>query len=155
MNRVMLMGRLTQDPELRAAQSGVSVTSFRIAVDRRFQKQGEERQADFFSVICFRATADFVKRYFVKGQLVALEGSLQTRTWDGQDGKKNYVTEVIADNVYFTGDRRDQNGQPQQSNNNWQQQNNRPRPVDDSGYVPDGPASDDGFMTVSDDQLPF
>ena len=154
MNKVMLMGRLTRDPELRATQSGVSVTTFSIAVDRRFQKPGEERQADFFNIVCFnrgnRTLADFVKRYFVKGQLVALDGSLQTRTWDGQDGKKNYVTEIIADDVYFTGDRRDQNGQSgqqQQSNNNWQ------RP-DDSGYAPDGPAND-GFMTVSDDQLPF
>jgi len=132
MNQVQLMGRLTQDPELRVAQTGVSITNFKIAVSRRFQKQGEERQTDFFNIVCFKNTAEFVKKYFVKGQLVALTGSLQTRTWDGQDGKKNYVTEVIADNVYFTGDRRDQ------ADNN--------KAVD---------SSDDGFMTVPDDQLPF
>ena len=145
LNKVMLMGRLTRDPELRATQSGVSVTTFTLAVDRNFQRQGEERQADFINIVAFRHTADFVKKYFVKGQLACVCGSIQTRTWE-QDGKKNYVTEVIAEEVHFTGDRRDNNG----SNSGYQAQQ---RPSND-GYFQDGPAND-GFMTVEDDQLPF
>jgi len=145
MNKVMLMGRLTRDPELTVAQSGVSVTRFSIAVDRRFQKPGEEKITDFFNITCFRSTAEFVSKYFVKGQLVAVSGSVQTRTWE-KDGVKHYAVDIVADDVYFTGDRRDQNGQPQQQSG-YQKQDN-------SGYAPDGPAND-GFMTVSDDQLPF
>ncbi|MBQ7950275.1 MAG: single-stranded DNA-binding protein [Clostridia bacterium] len=143
LNKVMLMGRLTRDPELRATQSGVSVVTFTLAVDRNFQRQGEERQADFINIVAFRHTAEFVKKYFVKGQLACVCGSIQTRTWE-QDGKKNYATEVIADEVHFTGDRRDNSG------NGYQTQQ---RPSND-GFVQDGPAND-GFMTVEDDQLPF
>ena len=100
LNKVMLMGRLTRDPELRATQSGVSVVTFTLAVDRNFQRQGEERQADFINIVAFRHTADFVKKYFVKGQLACVCGSIQTRTWE-QDGKKNYATEVVVNEVSF------------------------------------------------------
>ncbi len=109
MNKVILMGRLTRDPENRVSQSGVSVTSFSLAVDRGYQKAGEERQTDFINCVAFSNTADFIKRFFVKGQLVLVMGSIQTRTWEGQDGKKNYVTEVIVSEAHFTGDRRDSN----------------------------------------------
>ena len=144
LNKVMLMGRLTRDPELRATQSGVSVVTFTLAVDRNFQRQGEERQADFINIVAFRHTAEFVKKYFVKGQLACVCGSIQTRTWE-QDGKKNYATEVIADEVHFSGDRRDNGG-----NSGYQTQQ---RPSGD-GFQPDAPAND-GFMTVEDDGLPF
>ena len=145
LNKVILMGRLTRDPDLRTTQSGVSVTTFSLAVDRNFQRQGEERQTDFINIVTFRHTADFVKKYFVKGQLVCVSGSLQTRTWEA-DGKKNYVTEVVADEVHFTGDRRDSGN----ANSGYQVQQ---RPAND-GFVQDAPAND-GFMTVEDDQLPF
>ena len=79
MNKVILMGRLTADPELKTTPSGVSVASFSIAVDRRYAKQGEERQTDFINIVCWRQKAEFVCKYFVKGQLIALEGSIQTR----------------------------------------------------------------------------
>ena len=141
LNKVMLMGRLTRDPELTTTANGISVVRFSLAVDRRFVRQGEERQTDFINIVAFRQTADFVKKYFIKGQLVCVAGSLQTRTWEA-DGKKNYATEVVADEVHFTGDKREGG-----SNNGYQ------RPSND-GYVPDKPSSDDGFMTVSDDQLP-
>ena len=145
LNKVILMGRMTRDPELRATQNGVSVVTFTLAVGRNFQRQGEERQADFINVVAFRHTAEFVKKYFVKGQLTCVSGSLQTRTWEA-DGKKNYVTEVIADEVHFTGDRRDGAG----TNSGYQAQQ---RPSGD-GFFQDAPAND-GFMTVEDDQLPF
>ena len=109
LNRVILMGRLVADPELKTTGSGISVTSFRIAVDRSYVKQGEERKADFIDIVCWRQTAEFVCRYFGKGSMIAVEGQLQTRTYQAKDGSNRYVTEVVADNVSFTGERRDQN----------------------------------------------
>lgn len=106
-NRVILMGRLTADPELKTTASGISVTSFSIAVDRSYVKNGEERKADFINIVCWRQTAEFVCRYFSKGSLIALEGQLQTRTFQAKDGTNRHITEVVADNVSFTGERRD------------------------------------------------
>lgn len=99
MNKAILMGRLTRDPEMSQTQSGVSLARFSIAVPRRFQKDA----TDFINCVAWRQTADFVCKYFSKGSMIAVVGSIQTRTWDGQDGKKNYATEVVADEAYFTG----------------------------------------------------
>ena len=101
MNKVILVGRLTKDPELRNTQSGTAVCSFTIACDRHFVKQGEERQVDFINCIAWQKTAEFVSKYFTKGTRIALEGSIQTRTWDDNEGKKHYATEVLVDNVEF------------------------------------------------------
>ena len=109
LNRVILMGRITADPELKTTNTGVSVTSFSIAVDRNYVKQGEERKADFFNIVCWRSTAEFVCRYFGKGSLIAVEGQLQSRQFQAKDGSNRYVVEVVADNVSFTGERRDNN----------------------------------------------
>ena len=106
-NKAILMGRLTRDPETSTSTSGVVVTRFTLAVDRRFQKQGEERQADFINIVTFNKTAEFVKKYFIKGQLALVSGSIQTRSWDGQDGQKKYATEVIAEEVNFVGSKKD------------------------------------------------
>ena len=103
------MGRLVSDPELKTTASGISVTSFRIAVDRSYVKQGEERKADFIDIVCWRQQAEFVCRYFGKGAMIAVEGQLQSRTYQAKDGTNRYVTEVVADNVSFTGERRDNN----------------------------------------------
>lgn len=116
LNRVILMGRITQNLELKTTASGISVTSFSIAVDRNYVKQGEERQTDFFNIVCWRKQAEFVCRYFEKGSMIAIEGQLQTRTYQAKDGSNRYVTEVVADNVSFTGEKREQNNgysQPQ------------------------------------------
>lgn len=110
LNRVILMGRLVSDPELKTTGTGISVTSFRIAVDRSYVKSGEERKADFFDIVCWRSTAEFVCRYFGKGSLIAVEGQLQSRTYQAKDGTNRYVVEVVADNVSFTGERRDNTG---------------------------------------------
>ncbi len=101
LNKVFLMGRLVADPELRQTPSNVSVASFRIAVDRDYQRQGEEKQADFISVVAWRQTADFVGRYFSKGRMIVIEGSLRTGSYTDQQGNKRYTTEVYADHVYF------------------------------------------------------
>ena len=95
LNRVILMGRITADPELKTTNT--SVTSFSIAVDRNYVKQGEERKADFFNIVCWRSTAEFVCRYFGKGSLIAVEGQLQSRQFQAKDGSNRYVVEVVAD----------------------------------------------------------
>ena len=106
-NRVVLMGRLVADPELKTTGSGVSVTSFRIAVDRNYVKQGAERQADFIDIVAWRGTAEFVCKHFNKGSLVAIDGQLQSRQYQTKDGQNRTAIEVVADNVSFTGERRD------------------------------------------------
>lgn len=117
LNRVILMGRLVSDPELKTTATGISVTSFRIAVDRNYVKAGEERKADFFDIVCWRSTAEFVCRYFGKGSLIAVEGQLQSRTYQAKDGTNRYVVEVVADNVSFTGERRENSGQSSYNQN--------------------------------------
>lgn len=140
MNKAILMGRLTRDPEGRMSQSGVPVTSFSLAVDRGYQKDGD-RQTDFINCVAFNHTADFIKKYFVKGQLMLVVGSIQTRTWEGQDGRKNYATEVIVNEAHFTGDRRGDNNTANTMNN---QASGMSRP------------DSDGFLeSVDDSELPF
>jgi single-strand DNA-binding protein len=103
MNQVVLMGRLTRDPELRHTQTGTAVSSFTLAVDRGFApKEGGERQTDFIDIVAWRNTAEFVSKYFAKGQMAAVTGRLQIRDWTDKDGNKRRSAEVIADNVYFT-----------------------------------------------------
>lgn len=101
LNLVALMGRICGDPELRTTNSGVSVTSFTLAVERSYVKQGEQRQTDFIDVVAWRNTADFVCKYFRKGQLIAVQGSLQTRTYTDRDGHNRKAVEVLAENVHF------------------------------------------------------
>ena len=96
-NKVILIGHLTADPELKQTTSGVPVTSFSIGVNRRFTRQGEQPQTDFINIVCWRQTAEFVARYFTKGKPILICGSLQTRSWVDKDGNKRYTTEVVAD----------------------------------------------------------
>ena len=101
MNSICLMGRLTGDPELKTTQSGVSVTSFSVAVDRAYRSKDQERQTDFIPCVAWRQTADFISRYFRKGQRIALQGSLQTRTYTAQDGSQRTAFDVVVDNAFF------------------------------------------------------
>ena len=101
MNKVVLIGRLTRDPELRYTTSNVPTASFSLAVNRPFQNQNGVREADFINVVVWRKPAETVKKYLTKGSLIAVEGRIQTRNYDGADGKKVYVTEVVADNFEF------------------------------------------------------
>ena len=109
MNNVTLIGRLTADPELRHTQSGIAMSRFTVAVDRRV-KSGEEKQADFITVVAWRQTAEFVCKYFSKGRRIALTGSIRTGSYTAQDGSKRYTTEVFADNVEFCDSKSDSNG---------------------------------------------
>ena len=107
MNKVILMGRLTKDPETRYTQTNnIQVTSFTLAVNRRFTKEGEQ-QADFINVVAWSKTAEFVSKYFKKGQQVGVIGRIQTRTWDDDQGQKHYITEVIAEEVYFADSKKE------------------------------------------------
>ena len=101
LNKIILMGRLTRDPELRRTQSGTAVTSFSLAVDRDYKAQDGERETDFIDIVAWRSTAEFVSKYFTKGRMAVVEGRLQVRDWTDKDGNKRRSTEVIADSVYF------------------------------------------------------
>ena len=151
MNKVILMGRLTRDPELRQTANGISVCGFSVAVNRRFVKDGQQN-ADFINCTAWRQQAEFICKYFHQGSMIALVGSLQSRSWENQEGKRQYSTDVIVDEVYFTGSRQETQGGGQDSGFNMAQ----PAPQTDSGSAL-GDIDSMGFQTIegSEDDLPF
>ena len=144
MNKAILIGNLTRDPETMTTSSGITKCNFTVAVQRRFANAQGVREADFIPVVCWRQTAELCARYLSKGRKVAVEGSIQTRSYDAQDGTKRYVTEIVADNVEFLSSRED--GGSRQGN-----------------YAPAAPApaprnaapANSDFTEVDDDELPF
>lgn len=146
-NRVVLVGRLTRDPELRYTPSGVAVANFTLAVNRTFTNQQGEREADFINVVVWRKQAENCANYLHKGRLAGVEGRIQTRHYDNNEGRRVYVTEVVADNVQFLesagSNRGDQSGQ-----------NYGNDPYQDQGSQ-DPFASDSRPVDISDDDLPF
>lgn len=112
LNVAVLMGRIVADPELRHTTNDISVTAFTIAVDRAYAKPGQDRQVDFIDIVAWRNTADFVCKYFRKGQLVAVQGSIQTRSYTDKDGNKRKAFEIAADNVHFAELKKDSNKNP-------------------------------------------
>ena len=155
MNKVFLIGRLTRDPELRYTGSNVPVASFSLAVNRNFTNQSGEREADFINIVVWRKQAENVKNYLSQGSQVAIDGRIQTRSYDDKDGNKRYFTEVIADNVEFLGSKA--------SNNNSSSDNQGPTPYDfdkapdtKGTDVDNNPFADFGSsIEISDDELPF
>lgn len=107
LNKIVLMGRLTRDPELRQAQSGNSVVSFTLACDRDFAAQGAEKETDFVDIVAWRGTAEFVSKYFSKGRMAVVSGRLQIRNWEDKDGNKRKTAEIVAESVYFGDSKRD------------------------------------------------
>jgi single-strand DNA-binding protein len=103
LNKVILMGNLVADPEFKTTPNGVAVTTIRIAVGRRYAKQGDEVTTDFFNVVCWRGLAEFVSKYFTKGKAIVVVGSLQNRSWTDQNGQKRISTEIVADECTFAG----------------------------------------------------
>ena len=140
LNSIIIMGRLTADPELRSTSSGLSVTSFNVAVDRNFVRTGEEKKADFIPVVAWREKADFVTKYFRKGSMIAVQGSLQTRNYEDKNGNKRVAFEVIADQVSFCGSKAE-SGSYGNDTNNVSSYNNS--------------SMDDFSTVVNDDDLPF
>ena len=152
LNHIVLMGRLTRDPELRYTQSQIPVASIRIAVDRDFGR-GEERQTDFIDVTAWRQTAEFVSKYFQKGRMIVVSGRLQMRDWTDKDGNKRRSAEVVADNVYFGDSKRDaESAGPYSGGYSAPSGGRSPAP---SGFG--APDMGDQFAELSDDdgELPF
>ncbi|WP_339060771.1 single-stranded DNA-binding protein [Tepidibacillus marianensis] len=146
LNRVILIGRLTKDPELRYTPTGVAVTTFTLAVDRNYTNQQGQREADFINVVTWRGLAENVANYLKKGRLTALEGRLQIRNYENNEGKRVYVTEVVADNVRFL---ESSNSSRNHSGDNGPQ--NKP-----NDRFEQDPFADDGSpIDISDDDLPF
>jgi single-strand DNA-binding protein len=142
MNKAILMGRLTRDPEMRTTSSQVPVCTFTLAVDRRFKNASGERQADFIPIVAWRQQAEFCAKYFRKGSRMIVVGSIQTRSWDDTEGKRHSVTEVIADEIHFADSKKSDNGF------------DAPAPSQPSG--PMAPAGDGFFPGPDDDTaLPF
>ena len=164
MNKVILIGRLTRDPELRTIASGNATTSFTIAVNRNFTNQNGEREADFINCVAWRKQAENIAKYCTKGSQVAVEGRIQTRNYDAQDGTKRYVTEVIADNVTFLGSRAGGSPIPESSSNTSSYAVNNAVP-NNNGMVNNDIVTSDLDMdpyaamgnevSLSDDDLPF
>ena len=150
MNKVILMGRLTRDPELSQTPSGVAMARFSIAVNRRFAKEGQQ-DVDFINCVAWRQTAEFICKFFRKGSMIAVVGSIQTRSWDGQDGKKQYATEISVEEAYFTGSKAESG--TTQGNGGYSAPANpaMQRPPVENGF------DDMGFspMDESEDDLPF
>jgi single-strand DNA-binding protein len=165
MNRVVLVGRLTKDPELRYTPNGVPVATFTLAVNRAFSNQQGEREADFINCVVWRRPAENVANFLKKGSLAGVDGRIQTRNYEGQDGKRVYVTEVVAESVQFLepknssggnaggfgGGQREQ-GNPFGNNNQNQQP---PRNNNNNTRIDDDPFAGGGQIDISDDDLPF
>ncbi len=149
MNKAILVGRLTRDPELRTTANGVSVCSFSIAINRRFKNAEGNYDADFINCVAWRQQAELLAKYFAKGRMVGVVGSIQTRSYDNKDGVKVYVTEVAADEIHFV-DSKSSSGDFAPASNNASANSNS---------APSAPAFDmnDGFMPMpaADDDLPF
>lgn len=114
MNKAILVGNLTREPEMRATPNGVSVTSFTVAVQRRYKSQDGTQQADFINCVAWRGTAEFIAKYFTKGSKIGIVGTIQTRTYDDQNGNKRYVTEVVVDDAEFVTSKAQNTGAKQQ-----------------------------------------
>ena len=167
LNHIVIMGRLTRDPELRRTGSGVAVTSFSVAVDRDFSnKESGERETDFIDCVAWRSTGEFVAKYFQKGSMAVVSGRLQMRSWTDKDGNKRRTAEIVADNVYFGSSKRDESSNNGSYNGGY---NSAPSGNYGGGYSApsnpsygnsyaapaSAPASDFAMLEDDDAQLPF
>ena len=161
LNKIFIMGRLTRDPELRRTQSGTPVTSFSLAVNRDYKTQSGEKETDFIDVVAWRATAEFVAKYFTKGRMAVVEGRLQIRAWQDKEGNNRRSAEVVADNVYFGDSKRDaagDNGGYSPAPSYGYSAPAAPAAGSSHGYAaPAAPAPASDFSMIEDDdsQLPF
>ena len=161
MNKVFLIGRLTRNPELRYTGSNIPVATFSLAVNRNFSNAQGEREADFINIVVWRKQAENVSKYLTQGSQIAIDGRIQTRSYDDNEGKKRYVTEVVADNVEFLGTKSGNGG----NMNSNQAPNQEPTPYDFSNDAPASPQTTDvdtnpfedfgSNIEISDSELPF
>ena len=168
LNHIVIMGRLTRDPELRRTGSGIAVASFTLAVDRDFGKtENGERETDFIDCVAWRQTGEFVSKYFTKGRMAVVSGRLQIRSWNDKDGNKRRTAEVVADNVYFGDSKRDEGGSYAGNSFGGNSYGSAPAyggysapsapaaPAYGGYSVPSAPASDFAMLNDDDAQLPF
>ena len=156
-NKVILMGRIVNDLELKSTPAGVSVLSFRIAVDRRYQVKGEDKKSDFFNVVAWRNEAEFISRYFSKGRMILIEGELQTRSYTDKNGNTAYVTEIIVDRSTFTGEKSNNQGTSPYQNYPGNTQAAPAHPAQTTNTAPTVSQGNNGdFMeSADDDDYPF
>lgn len=157
LNHIVIMGRLTRDPELRRTGSGTAVAGFTVAVDRDFAQQGQEKETDFIDCVAWRQTGEFVGKYFKKGSMIVVAGRLQIRNWTDKDGNKRRTAEVVADHCYFgEGKRSDQNQQAAQGGEYGTGYTNPNYAAIVSGqYAPAQPGDDYQMLMDEDGNLPF
>ena len=165
LNHIVIMGRLTRDPELRRTGTGVAVASFTVAVDRDFGKnENGEKETDFIDCVAWRQTGEFVSKYFTKGRMAVVSGRLQIRSWTDKDGNKRRTAEVVADNCYFGDSKRDNDGGNAYGGNTYGGNSygnnnyggyNAPAPSYGGYSAPAAPASDFAMLEDDDAQLPF
>ena len=167
LNHIVVMGRLTRDPELRRTGSGVAVTSFTVAVDRDFgNRESGERETDFIDCVAWRQTGEFVSKYFAKGRMAVVSGRLQIRNWTDKEGNKRRTAEVVADNVYFGDSKKDDQGSNSSYGGNTYGGNSYGNSYGGNSYgnsgsnyggysAPAAPASDFAMLEDDDAQLPF
>ena len=167
LNHIVIMGRLTRDPELRRTSSGIAVASFTLAVDRDFgSREGGERETDFIDCVAWRQTGEFVSKYFAKGRMAVVSGRLQIRNWTDKEGNKRRTAEVVADNVYFGDSKRDDQGSNASYGGNTYGGNSYGNSYGGNSYgnsgsnyggysAPAAPASDFAMLEDDDAQLPF
>lgn len=155
LNHIVLMGRLTRDPELRRTGSGTAVASFTLAVDREYAPQGQERETDFIDIVAWRNTAEFVDKYFTKGRMAVVSGRLQIRLWTDKDGNKRKSAEVVAEHVYFGDSKRDSDSGSSYGGSYAAPSSNFAAPQQHTYSAPAAPASDFAMLEDDDAQLPF
>ena len=155
LNHIVIMGRLTRDPELRRTGSGIAVASFTVAVDRDFGgRDGGEKETDFIDCVAWRQTGEFVSKYFTKGSMMVVSGRLQIRGWTDKEGNKRRSAEVVADNVYFGESKRSNDGGSSYGGNNYTAPA-APAYGGNTYSAPAAPASDFAMLEDDDAQLPF
>ncbi len=156
LNVVAIMGRLTADPELKHTQNGISVVTFNIACDRNFARAGEQRQADFITITAWRQSAEFVCKYFQKGAMIAIDGSLQSRSYQDKNGNNRTAIEVVANNVSFTGSKSSSGGGGNSSPAAYSQNVEAPRSAPVEAVPSYSAGSNDDFAVIDDSEdLPF
>lgn len=148
-NKVIIGGRLTTDPELKTTQSGVQVTSFSVAVNRKYSGQDQQPQTDFINVVAWRQNAEFISRFFRKGSSICIVGSLQTRSWTDQNGQKRYATDVVADEASFVDSKKDSEG-----NSTSAKENGSQAKYEAPAYIPESYLNP-SLPVAGDEELPF
>lgn len=153
-NRVVLVGRLTKDPEMRVSQNNIAVTTFTLAVNRPFTSKNGNNEADFISCITFRKQAENVSQYLSKGSLAGIDGRLQTRNYENKEGQRVYVTEVVCESVQFLEPKKNNQNNNNQGNHNKNQQS-KPVTASDNQNKENNPFSNNPIQDIPDDDLPF